>query len=164
MQPLCAVDDLWISCSGLLFTAQLVLPHPVYTLDHTGVLMVTIPSLSLSLSQRSNHVLGEQKQPGDRDVSDAGPKPSGQEQHEVPGGRRRELWGAATPAGHLREQRHAEAPAVRGPARGTVCHPRGGLRPGSAGGRVGGQNHSLYLWRFGMGTYHNIMFTIGKQH
>lgn len=134
-------------------------------------LLVMHLTLLSSVSQLSHHVLGEQKQSGDRDVSDAGPKPSGQEQPEVPRGRRWELWGAATPAGHLGEQRHAEVPAGCSSAPGTVCHPRGGLRPGSTRGRVralllsgliqANRNSPLAYeglkvnrWRFGMWPYH----------
>lgn len=96
------------------------------------LLRLTLPSLS----QLSHHVLGEQKQSGDGDVSDIGPKPPGQEQPEVAGGRRRELRGTASPPGHLGEPRHAEAPAVPGTPRRAVRHPRRGLGARSTGGRV----------------------------
>lgn len=93
-------------------------------------------SCCLSTLQQSHHVPGEQKQPGDGDVSDVGPRPSGEEQPEVAGGRRRELWGAASPAGNLREERNPEAAAVGSSALRTVRHPHRGLRPCETRGRV----------------------------
>lgn len=94
------------------------------------------PASFLSTLQQSHHVPGEQKQPGDGDVSDVSPRPSGEEQPEVTGGRRRELRGAASPAGHLREERNPEAAAVGCSALRTVRHPQRGLRPCETRGRV----------------------------
>ena len=71
---------------------------------------------------QTHYVLGEQKQPGDRDVSDVDPGSSGPEQPEVNGSRGGELWGAASPAGHLRQQRHPEA-AAAATGCGSARHP-----------------------------------------
>lgn len=95
-----------------------------------------VKTLLPSTLQQSHHVFGEQKQPGDGDISDVSPRSSGQEQPEVTRGRCRELWGASSAAGHLREQRHPEAAAVCSPARRAVRHPHWGLRPRPTGGWV----------------------------
>lgn len=120
----------WISCS-------LLGSRKKKSLGTNNLVTLLLPRLTLpSLSQPSHHVLGEQKQSGDGDVSDLGPKPPGQEQPAVAGGRGRELRGTASPPGHLGEPRHAEAPAVGGTPRRAVRHPRRGLGPCSTGGRV----------------------------
>lgn len=123
----------WISCWELLFPGI----KKEKSLSANNLITLLLLHLTFpSLSQLSHHVLGEQKQSGDGDVSDIGPKPPGQEQPEVAGGRRRELRGTASPPGHLGEPRHAEAPADRGSSRRPVRHPRRGLGPRSTGGRV----------------------------
>lgn len=95
------------------------------------LLIPTPPPPSLTNSPcRPHHVLGEQKQPGDGDVSGGGSGPPG---------RGRQLWGAASAAGHLGEQGHPEAAAVGQPVR----HPRRGLSPGPAGGRVSALHSKL---------------------
>lgn len=86
--------------------------------------------------QQSHHVFGEQKQPGDGDVSVFSPRTSGQEQPEVTTGRRRELWGAASATGHLRQERDPEAAAVCSSALRTVRHPHWGLCPSATRGWV----------------------------
>lgn len=73
---------------------------------------------SSSFLLRPQNVSGKQKQPGDWNVSDLRPRPSGKEQSEGTRGRCRKLWGAASAAGDLREGRHSEAPVCR-----TVCYP-----------------------------------------
>lgn len=100
------------------------------------IFLTWVKTLPPSTPQGARHVFGEQKQLRDWDVSDLSSRTSGQEQPEVTRGCRRELWGASTAAGHLREQRHAEAAAVHSPARRTVRHPHRGLRPGPTGGWV----------------------------
>lgn len=90
----------------------------------------------LPSAQQSHHVFGEQKQPRNWDVSDVTPGPSGQEQPEVTRGRCRELWGAASAAGHLREERHPEASAVCSSSLRTVHQALWGLCPCSTRGWV----------------------------
>lgn len=86
------------------------------------VIFINFPPLRPRSPCSTHHVSGEQKRDGD--VSGGGSGPPGR------GG---ELWRAASAAGHLGEQGHAEAAAVRRPVR----HPHRGLCPGPAGGRVG---------------------------